>query len=59
MAARPIRSKGSNNCTVCKICILLRKDTASPLSHQMMASSNCFNFTQAFAPGENSSTHLK
>jgi len=26
------------------------KDTASPLSHQVMASSNKFNFTQAFAP---------
>ena len=33
-------------------CIILRKDTVSPLSHQMMASSNCFNFKQVFAPSE-------
>ena len=39
-------------------CIDLRKDTASPLSHQMMASSNCFNFKQALAPSETKLTHL-
>lgn len=29
---------------------LLSKDTASPLSHHVMASSNCFSSTQALAP---------
>ena len=41
-------------------CIILRKDTVSPLSHQMMASWNCFNFKQVFAPSEKKeSTRLK
>ena len=38
----------------------IKKDTASPLSHQMMDSSNCFSFKQVFAPiVKNVSAHLK
>ena len=41
-------------------CIILRKDTVRPLSHQMMDSWNCFNFKQVFAPSEKKkSTRLK
>ena len=34
----------------------LGKDTANPLSHQVMASSNFFNWTQALAPVNKQST---
>ena len=34
----------------------LEKDTANPLSHQVMASWNFFNWTQALAPVNTEST---
>ena len=32
--------------------IFLKKDTANPVSHHVMASLNCFNSTQALAPSD-------